>query len=311
MANAAEKRPAEARNDSPTKRYRQWREPTEAAVPEPTEQFVKPHKAYKNNDFLNSEGARMIRITCEMEESHVRLEREGVENVVMVFGSARAMSREEFMKKEAALKDDDTPAGLLAQERLNKQFFLIRYHDEVVKFGKLFSTWALDYEKAHGPSILLGTGGGPGMMEAANKGAYLAGNPSLGFGISVPFEPGLNKYVTPQLAFEYHYFFTRKFWMSAKCKGLVVAPGGIGTCDELFEFLTLVQTGKIKYKIPVVLLGKEFWPKVLSMQALVDFGMISTADRDSCHIVDTAEEAMEVITEGLPGILTHSGNKLR
>merc|ERR1712100_562401 len=120
---------------------------------------------------------------------------------------------------------------------------------------------------------------------------------------------GLNKYVTPELAFEYHYFFTRKFWMSAKCKGLVVAPGGLGTCDELFEFLTLMQTGKIKDKIPVVLLGKDFWPKVLNLQSLVDFGMISEADRDACHIVDTAEEAMEIITAGTGKILAPTASR--
>jgi uncharacterized protein (TIGR00730 family) len=296
------------RGRSPANRPRDWREPSRSPPPEPTEDWVKPYKAYKNPDFLASKAARMIRINCEMEESHVRLEREGVENVVMVFGSARAMSREEYKKKEAKLSADTTPEGEQASERLRKQEFLIRYHEEVTKFGRLFSVWAQEYEKQHpGYSVLLGTGGGPGMMEAANKGAYMAGNPSLGFGISVPFEPGLNKYVTPNLAFEYHYFFTRKFWMSAKCKGLVVAPGGLGTCDELFEFLTLMQTGKIKYAIPVVLLGKEFWPKVLNLQALVDFGMISEADRDAVHIVDTAEEAMDIITNGTEKILVQTG----
>jgi uncharacterized protein (TIGR00730 family) len=276
--------------------------------PEPTEEWVKPYKAYKNPDFLGSKDARMIRIFCEMEESHARLAREGVENVVMVFGSARAMSREEYDKKAEKLNSDTSPEGEQARERLRKQEFLVRYHVEVTKFGHLFSVWAQDYARKHPDySVLLGTGGGPGMMEAANKGAYMAGNPSLGFGISVPFEPGLNKYVTPELAFEYHYFFTRKFWMSAKCKGLVVAPGGLGTCDELFEFLTLMQTGKIKSKIPVVLLGKEFWPKVLNLQSLVDFGMISEADRDACHVVDTAEEAMEIITRGTEQILVKTG----
>merc|ERR1719197_1457372 len=287
---------------------REWPEPSRSPPPEPTEDWVKPYKAYKNPDFLASKEARMIRIFCEMEESHCRLEREGVENVIMVFGSARAMSREEFDKKANSLKEDTTPAGEQARERLRKQEFLIRYHEEVVKFGKLFSAWAQKYENDNpGYSVLLGTGGGPGMMEAANKGAYQAGNPSLGFGISVPFEPGLNKYVTPNLAFEYHYFFTRKFWMSAKCKGLVVAPGGLGTCDELFEFLTLMQTGKIKYNIPVVLLGKEFWPKILNLQSLVDFGMISESDRDAVHIVDTAEEAMDIITNGTEKILVKVG----
>jgi uncharacterized protein (TIGR00730 family) len=285
-----------------------WREPSRSPPPEPEEDWVKPHKAYKNPEFLASKDARMIRIFCEMEESHARLQREGVENVIMVFGSARAMNREEFDKKAAKLSDDATPEGEQARERLKKQEFLIKYHEEVTKFGRLFSAWAQEYEKKHpGYSILLGTGGGPGMMEAANKGAYMAGNPSLGFGISVPFEPGLNKYVTPSLAFEYHYFFTRKFWMSAKCKGLVVAPGGLGTCDELFEFLTLMQTGKIKDKIPVVLLGKQFWPKVFNLQSLVDFGMISESDRDAVHIVDTAEEAMDIITAGTERILVQTG----
>merc|ERR1719428_343929 len=218
----------------------------------------------------------------------------------MVFGSARAMSREEFDKKTEALKGDTTPAGEQARERLRKQEFLIKYHEEVTKFGKLFSVWAQDYESEHpGYSVLLGTGGGPGMMEAANKGAYLAGNPSLGFGISVPFEPGLNKYVTPQLAFEYHYFFTRKFWMSAKCKGLVVAPGGLGTCDELFEFLTLVQTGKIKRSIPVVLIGKKFWHDCITWDAFVDYGMISAQDASQLKFADTAEEAFQFLVDGI------------
>merc|ERR1719169_186973 len=117
--------------------------------PEPTEEWVKPHKAYKNADFMASKEARMVRIFCEMEESHVRLEREGVENVIMVFGSARAMSREEFDKKAAKLSADTTPEGEQARERLRKQEFLIRYHEEVTKFGRLFSAWATDYERHH------------------------------------------------------------------------------------------------------------------------------------------------------------------
>merc|ERR1719498_901593 len=124
-----------------------WREPSRSPPPEPIEDWVKPYKAYKNPDFLASKEARMIRIFCEMEESHVRLEREGVENVVMVFGSARAMSREEFDNKAAKLNADTSPEGEQARERLRKQEFLIKYHEEVTKFGRLFSAWAQDYEK--------------------------------------------------------------------------------------------------------------------------------------------------------------------
>merc|ERR1719174_3531891 len=122
-------------------------------------------------------------------------------------------------------------------------------------------------------------------MEAANKGATLAGGKSIGFGISLPFEDGLNPYVTPSLGFEFHYFFTRKFWMSYKCMGLVVAPGGLGTCDELFEVVTLMQTGKIKRQLPVILIGRKFW------QAFVDYGMISEQDASQLIFADTAEEA--------------------
>merc|ERR1712167_524251 len=136
--------------------------------------------------------------------------------------------------------------------------------------ARMLTEWS-EKRKAEGKAAyVVGTGAGPGMMEAANEGAYKAKGPSVGFGISLPFEDGLNPYVTPSLGFEFHYFFSRKFWMSERCQALVVAPGGLGTCDELFEFITLMQTGKIKARIPIVLLGREFWPKVLNLQSLVD-----------------------------------------
>merc|ERR1719401_2440414 len=145
----------------------------------------------------------------------------------------------------------------------------------------------------------VGTGGGPGMMEAANKGAALAGGQSIGFGISLPFEKGLNPYVTPSLAFEFHYFFTRKFWMSYKCMGLVVAPGGLGTCDELFEVITLMQTGKIKRKLPVILIGRQFWQACINWQAFVEYGMISDSDANQIIFADTAEEAFRALVAGI------------
>ncbi|CAK0891365.1 unnamed protein product [Prorocentrum cordatum] len=136
----------------------------------------------------------------------------------------------------------------------------------------------------------VGTGGGPGMMEAANKGAMLAGGKSIGFGISLPFEDHLNPYVTPDLAFEFHYFFTRKFWMSYKCMGLVVAPGGLGTCDELFEVITLMQTGKIRRSLPVILIGKQFWKSAINWDFFVQTGMISDEDANQLIFADTAQE---------------------
>jgi len=139
------------------------------------------------------------------------------------------------------------------------------------------------------------TGGGPGMMCAANKGAAMENAPTVGFGISVPFEDGLNPYVSPELAFEFHYFFTRKFWMAYKMMGLIIAPGGFGTLDELFELLTLMQTGKIKRKVPIILLGKQYWEAVINWQAMVDHGMIAQDDADGVFIVDTADEAMAIL----------------
>merc|ERR1719401_1826106 len=149
------------------------------------------------------------------------------------------------------------------------------------------------------PKYCVGTGGGPGMMEAANKGAALAGGQSIGFGISLPFEDRLNPHVTPDLGFEFHYFFTRKFWMSYKCMGLVVAPGGLGTCDELFEIITLMQTGKIKRHLPIILIGRQFWQACINWKAFVDYGMISDQDADQLIFADSAEEAWPHLMAGI------------
>merc|ERR1719433_331849 len=136
-------------------------------------------------------------------------------------------------------------------------------------------------------------------MSAANKGAYLAGGKSVGFGISLPFEDGLNPYVTPEIGFEFHYFFTRKFWMSWKCMGLVVAPGGLGTCDELFELITLMQTRKIQRQLPVILIGKKFWQACINWQAFVEYGMIADEDAEQLVFADTAEEAFQALVAGV------------
>merc|ERR1719393_425175 len=170
--------------------------------------------------------------------------------------------------------------------RAERMAFLCRYHDETVELSRLITEFSMERSKQGLPSYTVGTGAGPGMMEASNEGAYRAGGKSVGFGISLPFEKGLNPYVTPELGFEFHYFFTRKFWMAYKCMGLVVAPGGLGTCDELFELLTLIQTGKIKRPLPVILIGKKFWQQCINWEAFVDYGMISESDRSQLHFTD-------------------------
>lgn len=222
----------------------------------------------------------------------------------MLFGSARAKPKAEYEKalkeaedKVAAKPDDARAKGALA--RLQKQAFLIPMFDAVRDLAKMITEWSAERVKQGKAAYLVGTGAGPGMMEAANEGAYQANGQSVGFGISLPFEKGLNPFVTPELGFEFHYFFTRKFWMCMRCQAVVVAPGGLGTCDELFEFITLMQTGKMKRKIPIILIGKKFWHSCISWTSFVDYGMISDEDADQLVFADTAEEAFPHLVKGL------------
>ena len=200
-----------------------------------------------------------------------RLEANNVNNIIMFFGSARAKSREEYASALTKLtRDAQEDSSLLPNlERMKKQEFLVRYYEETTSLASQVAKWSEERMARGAPSYHVATGGGPGMMCAANKGAALANAKSVGFGISVPFEDGLNPHVTPDLAFEFHYFFTRKFWMAYKMMGLIIAPGGFGTLDELFELLTLIQTGKIKRKVPIILLGKTYWESVMNWQSMV------------------------------------------
>lgn len=267
----------------------------------------KPPKAYKNSEFLNSSEARLIRIMCELQEPGARLDAAGVDNIVVFFGSARAKPRAEFQEalrkaEVAAAAAPENNALQAALARIRKQEFLIPMFDVTTEVAKRLTEWSQSRAREGKPTYVVGTGGGPGMMEAANKGAKLAKGPSVGFGISLPFEDRLNPYVDSELAFEFHYFFTRKFWMSYKCMGLVVAPGGLGTCDELFELLTLMQTGKIKRKLPIILIGKKFWQTCINFEAFVEYGMISEDDAKHIRFVDTAEEAYQALRSGIERI---------
>jgi len=267
----------------------------------------KPDKAYKSSEFLNSKGSRMIRMMCELQQPGSVLEEHGVDNVIMFFGSARAKPREEYEQavkeaeaKAAADQSDKAAQGSLA--RLQKQAFLIPMFDVVQELARMTTEWSMRREAQGKMAYHVGTGGGPGMMVAANKGATLAGGKSIGFGISLPFEDHLNPYVTPDLAFEFHYFFTRKYWMAYKCMGLVVAPGGLGTCDELFEVITLMQTGKIRRSLPVILIGKQFWKSAINWDFFVQTGMISDEDANQLVFADTAQEAFDALVAGVTAL---------
>jgi len=272
--------------------------------PPAPEEGPKPLKAYKNSDFLNSHNARLIRVMCELQEPGQRLDNSGVDNIVMFFGSARAKPKDQYEAalaeaKAAVVAKPDDVAAKAALARIEKQAFLVPMAEITRELARRFSEWSLARAKEGRENYVVGTGAGPGMMEVANRGAWEANAPSVGFGISLPFEDRLNPYVTPELGFEFHYFFTRKFWMCYKCVGLVVAPGGLGTCDELFELMTLMQTGKIKRKLPIILIGKKFWQACIKWEAFVEYGMISESDASQLIFVDTADEAFEALTSNI------------
>jgi len=278
----------------------------------PPTEGPKPPKAYKNDEFLNSHEARLLRIMCELQEPLERLDAQGVDNIVMFFGSARAKPRAEYEQavrdaEAKAAKDPKDEVAKAALARLRKQAFLVESYEMTRELAARMTEWATARVADGKPSYHVGTGAGPGMMEAANQGAHEASGQSVGFGISLPFEDRLNRYVTPELGFEFHYFFTRKFWMCYKCMGLVVAPGGLGTCDELFELMTLMQTGKIKRKLPIILIGKKFWHACIKWEAFVEYGMISENDASQLIFVDTADEAFEALTSNLVKLEAEEG----
>jgi len=254
-----------------------------------------PEKAYKDLDFLTSPAARHIRILCEYEEPRQRFHKHNVHHTIVFFGSARTLPGDVArLRQEAARATGD--AAALRKADLDVK--MSRYYDDARALARRMTEWSLTQQA--GRQFLVCSGGGPGIMEAANRGASdVPGGKSVGLGISLPFEQGVNPFVTEELAFEFHYFFTRKYWFLYPCKALVIFPGGFGTLDELFETLTLVQTGKIKKKLPIILFGSEYWSKVLNIAAMAEFGTVSPDDLDLIHISDDVEDAFQVLTTGL------------
>ncbi len=251
-------------------------------------------KAYKNLDFLNSPEARTIRILCEYEEPKQRFEDQNVENTIVLFGSARTASREKaLLALEEAKAGGDSDAITGAEKRLIQS----RYYEEARELSRRLTQWSVDRDQTE---YLVCTGGGPGIMEAGNRGAAdVPGGRSVGLGISLPFEEDLNEYVSPELDFEFHYFFTRKYWFMYLAKALVVFPGGFGTLDEFAELLTLVQTQKITKSLPIVLYGPDYWTEVINVDKMVEWGTISAKDLDLFHHSDSVQDAYEYLVAKL------------
>ena len=258
-----------------------------------TEPPFRPLKAYANELFLNSRDARPLRILAEYMEPEARFERLRIRDTIVFFGSARTLSRE---AAQAGLDAARAGGGDVdgAEMRLSQS----RYYEDARELARRLTGWSKALEGTDQRFVVC-TGGGPGIMEAANRGASDAKGLNVGLAISLPGEEYVNPYITPDLAFEFHYFFMRKFWFTYLAKAMVVMPGGFGTLDELFEVLTLIQTRKIRKRLPIVLYGAEYWDAVLDFDALARFGTIDPGDPDLFFRTDTVDESFDVITREL------------
>lgn len=256
--------------------------------------------AYQNEPFLNSPDGRILRILSEYVEPLARFRREQIQDTVVFFGSARFKNLRNAESALAGLKNDAKAAAEQTNglKRAQAAVNMARYYEDARRMAYLLTEWSIKIP-AKRRRFVVTTGGGPGIMEAANLGAQEAGGKTIGLNINLPFEQFPNPYVSPSLNFEFHYFFTRKFWFAYLAKALVIFPGGFGTLDELFEILTLAQTEKLAKKILVVIYGREYWDKILNLQHMADAGTISQEDLDLFTIVDSPEEGFEYLRDGL------------
>jgi uncharacterized protein (TIGR00730 family) len=259
-----------------------------------------PEKAYKNLEFLNSSDARIIRILAEFLEPMQRFKKQKIYDTIVFFGSARTKSPDQANQElesvldrisQAGKKDDSVLMGEL--DHAKNQVFLSRYYKDAVELARRMTEWSKALNSVH--RFVICSGGGPGMMEAANKGAVEAGGMSIGLNISLPMEQGSNPYITPDLNFEFHYFFMRKFWFVYLAKALIIFPGGFGTLDELFEVLTLIQTEKVLKRMPIVIYGSEYWKQIINFDNMVKYGVISREDLDLLQFCDSVDEAFEYL----------------
>src|SRR5271154_4660583 len=277
----------------------------------------KPPLAYENSDFLNSPDGRMLRILAEYQEPMARFRRERIQDTVVFFGSARfraldvANSELELLantgsaqpapKEEQPARAEEIESGEASAQKLKlaeAAVEMARYYEDARRLAGMMASWAKALPgRRH--RFVVTSGGGPGIMEAANRGAFEVGAKTIGLNIKLPFEQHPNPYITPELNFDFHYFFMRKYWFAYLAKALVVFPGGFGTLDEMFELLTLAQTKKLAKKITVVVYGPDYWKQVINLELLADKGAIGTGDLDLFKFADTPEEAFALLKAGL------------
>jgi uncharacterized protein (TIGR00730 family) len=257
--------------------------------------------AYHDLEFLDTTDARPIRILAEYLEPARRFRIHNIQDTVVFFGSARTLSRQFAQEALTLLDTDDARRSAdyeAALKRGQKALEWSRYYEEARELAKMLTEWSLSLEEPRRRFVVC-SGGGPGIMEAANRGAQEGGGKTIGLNIRLPFEQGPNPYITQGLHFEFHYFFMRKFWFAYMAKALVVFPGGFGTLDEMFEILTLAQTEKLSKKLLVILYGTDYWDQVLNLDYLAEWGAINADDMDLLCRVNTAAEAFDQLKNHL------------
>ena len=273
--------------------------------------------AYEDQAFINSPDGRMLRIMAEYMEPLSHFRRERIQVTVAFFGSARFRTLDEASRELELLAvpgsaspapDEEQPAtpqemesgdtSELRRSRAEAAVEMARYYEDARKLAYLLTQWSMTI-KSRRHRFVVTSGGGPGIMEAANRGASEAGGKTIGLNIRLPFEQSHNPYITPSLNLEFHYFFMRKFWFAYLAKALVVFPGGFGTIDEMFELLTLDQTHKLAKQMTVVIYGSKYWKDVINFDVLIEKGAISPEDMKLFHFADTPEDAFAILKENL------------
>ncbi len=261
-----------------------------------------PKLAYRDERFLDSADARALRILSEYLEPQTRLRREGVQNTLVFFGSARILPRDVAMQKLTELegkgKDGDTPADAAKLKAARTAVQMSRYYEDARHLARLVTEWSLSLNRGK-DFLVVCSGGGPGIMEAANRGALEAGGKSVGFNIMLPHEQMPNPYITPRLSFSFRYFFMRKLWFAQPAKALIVFPGGFGTMDEMWEFLTLLQTGKMNPRVVILLYGSKYWKRAINFGWMLETGTISRQDLNLIRYADSPTQAFEILKEKL------------
>ena len=260
--------------------------------------------AYQNHQFLESSDARVLRILSEYFEPQARLRHAGVHHTVVFFGSARIRPRAESLQAlhELESKAGDANPGRLATalKKARMDLEMSQYYEDARELSRLVTEWALSLRPLF---LVVCSGGGPGIMEAANRGATEAGGQSIGLNIMLPAEQRPNPYISPQLGFLFRYFFMRKLWFAQPARALIAFPGGFGTLDELFEMLTLLQTHKMGHRVSIVLYGSSYWKRAINFEYFLEAGTISEDDFKLIRFADTPREGFEIIKEDLTRIL--------